>query len=298
MKGMIEQFEAYLIDNRWYSSNTVSNYLRTLDKFNEYLLSVSLWSHGVEECEKITLHNVGSYIRWQRENWLSVRTCNNQLAAIRKYLRFCMQQWLCVIDYKSIENWKEYKKKIWYLSEEEQEKLIYVAQHDMKTPEVVRMRNLAMVYLFLYTWMRVSELCNLKVEDIAEEMQIEWKWWSLRPTYLFNKHIQVINLYWFLRKWKHIESDYVFCSHSRNYPSRKMSRNAVEKIIKTLWEKAWIELFPHKLRHTFATNLLKQGTNLYHIQKLLGHANINTTIWYLWATNYELENEVKKLHLI
>lgn len=294
MKGMIKQFEDYLRDNRGYSENTISNYLRTLYKFDEYLQKITL-DRGVEECEKIKLYNVSFYISEQRDSWLSVRTCNNQLASIRKYLRFCKQQWYDVIDYKCIENWKEYKRKIWYLSEEEQEKLIYTAQHDMKTPELVRMRNLAMVYLFLYTWMRVSELCNLRVDDIAEEMQIEGKWWSLRPTYLFNKHIRVINLYRFLRRWKHIESDYVFCSHSKNYPSWKMSRNSVEKVIKTLWQKAWIDLFPHKLRHTFATNLLKQGTNLYHIQRLLGHASINTTIWYLWATNYELENEVKKL---
>lgn len=295
MKSLMEWFEDYLRYNRWYSVNTINNYMRTLWKFNDYLFKFTMGDYGVEECEKITLYHVSSYVSELRDSWISVRTANNQLAAIRKYLRYCLQNWYKVIDYKCIEDWKEYKKKIWYLSEEEQKKVIWTAQHDMKTPELVRMRNLAMIYLFLYTWMRVSELCNLKVKDIAEEMQIQGKGWMIRPTYLFNEHIRVINLYWFLREGKRIYSDYVFCSHSKNYPAWKLSRNSVEKIIKTIWIKAWVELFPHKLRHTFATNLLKQGTNLYLIQRLLWHASISTTIGYLWATNSELENEVKKL---
>ena len=294
-KSIKEQFIDWLNYNKGYSINTVDNYTRSIERFDKFLLDLSFWKHGVEECEEIKLFEISMFVSDLRDSWLQVRTCNNILSALRKYLRFCSSLWFNVMDYKTIEMWKEYKKKIWYLSEEEQKKLINIAKHD-KTPELIRMRNLAIIYLFLYTWMRVSELADLKVDDIAEEFQITWKWWSVRPTYLFNEHMRVLNLYRFLRKGKHIYSDYVFCSHSRNYPSRKMSRNSIESIIKKMWEKAGIShLFPHKLRHTFATNLLKQWTNLFLIQQLLWHKSISTTQCYLWATNTELENEIKKL---
>lgn len=295
MKDLKSQFKDWLKNVKWYSNNTVDNYWRSLDRFDRYLLDLSFWKHGVEECEQIKLFEISMFVSSLRDEWLEVRTCNNILSALRKYLRFCLIMWYNVIDYKMIEMWREYKKKIWFLTEEEQRRLIQAARDD-NTPELVRFRNLAIIYLLMYTWMRVSELADLKVEDIAEEMQICWKGWSLRPTYLMSEHLRIIRLYRFMREWKHIYSDYVFCSHSRNYPAWKMSRNSIENILRKLGEKAGIHhLFPHLLRHTFAKNLLDQWTNLYFIQQLLGHKSISTTTTYLGATNTELENEVMKL---
>lgn len=295
MKDLKSQFKDWLKNVKWYSNNTVDNYWRSLERFDRYLLDLSFWKHGVEECEQIKLFEISMFVSSLRDEWLEVRTCNNILSALRKYLRFCLIMWYKVIDYKMIEMWKEYKKKIWFLTEEEQRRLIQAARDD-NTPELVRFRNLAIIYLLMYTWMRVSELADLKVEDIAEEMQICWKGWSLRPTYLMSEHLRIIRLYRFMREWKHIYSDYVFCSHSRNYPAWKMSRNSIENILRKLGEKAGIpHLFPHLLRHTFAKNLLDQWTNLYFIQQLLGHKSISTTTTYLGATNTELENEVMKL---
>ena len=295
MKDLKSQFKDWLKNVKGYSNNTVDNYWRSLERFDKYLLELSFWKHGVDECEQIKLFEISMFVSSLRDEGLEVRTCNNILSALRKYLRFCLIMWYKVIDYKMIEMWKEYKKKIWFLTEEEQRRLIQAARDD-NTPELVRFRNLAIIYLLMYTWMRVSELADLKVEDIAEEMQICWKGWSLRPTYLMSEHLRIIRLYRFMREWKHIYSDYVFCSHSRNYPAWKMSRNSIENILRKLGEKAGIpHLFPHLLRHTFAKNLLDQWTNLYFIQQLLGHKSISTTTTYLGATNTELENEVMKL---
>ena len=230
-KSLKDLYSEWLKNNKWYSLNTVDNYTRSINRFDNFIKNLSFDGYWVEECEKIKLYHISLFISDLRDQWLEVRTCNNILSAIRKFLRFCLILWYKVIDYNAIEYWKEYKKKIWYLSEEEQKRLINTARHD-KTPELIRMRNLSIIYLFLYTWMRVSELADLKVEQIAEEFQIAWKWWTVRPTYLFNDHIRCLNLYWFLREWKKIYSDYAFCSHSRNYPSRKMSRNSIENIIK------------------------------------------------------------------
>lgn len=71
---------------------------------------------------------------------------------------------------------------------------------------------------------------------------------------------------------------------------KKLSRNSVEKIISKGAEDAGIttKVFPHKLRHTFATNLLRSNAPLIHIQKLLGHSSVQTTEMYLTVLNSEL----------
>ena len=70
--------------------------------------------------------------------------------------------------------------------------------------------------------------------------------------------------------------------------NRKLSNVSIEKIIKDgAVRKAWItgRVFPHKLRHTFATNLLRSNAPLPHIQQLLGHSNLTTTQIYLTVLN-------------
>ena len=103
--------------------------------------------------------------------------------------------------------------------------------------------------------------------------------------------LDIIRLYLYLREWKHIESEYLFCSHATNTKWHKLTRTAVEMIVKTAGINAWISnpVWPHKLRHTFATSLLRRWWNLYYIKELLGHQHITTTQTYLTATNSDLK---------
>lgn len=161
---------------------------------------------------------------------------------------------------------------------------------DKTTDELTKVRNQCMCSLFLHTWLRVSELNALKTADLEEELQILGKWWELRVVYIFNEHIRILNLYLFLRKRKHIDSDYLFISHSNNSKWRRLSRSSIANIISDIAKKAGIEknVHPHLLRHTFATNILRKWWNVYYIQRLLGHKNITTTQLYLDATNVDL----------
>ena len=145
--------------------------------------------------------------------------------------------------------------------------------------------------MLLYTWLRVSELCNIKLDDVKKELQVIWKNSTIRLVYLFQDHVNILRLYLFLREGKKIQSDYLFCSHSSNSKWKKLSRNTVESIVREAWEKAWLSepVWPHKLRHTFATDLLRRWWNIYYIKELLWHASVTTTQNYLSATNKDLQ---------
>jgi site-specific recombinase XerD len=152
----------------------------------------------------------------------------------------------------------------------------------------MKTRNYLIVYMLVYTGVRVTELINIKVDDINDELIIKWKGWKYRPIKLFKDDLDLIKLYLFMRR--KYKSDYLFISLSHNNMWEQISRVAVENIVRDGWIKAWIKtkIFPHKLRHTFATSLLRRNANLYHIKELLWHSSISTTQTYLSVVNSEL----------
>ena len=288
---LINKFVDRLKENRWFSINTVNNYRRTIILFDKYLKSISLWSWGVEQCEKIRLINVNFFIQSQKNQKKDTRTCNNYLACLKNFLRFCLIMWYNVEDYRKIMYAREVKKKIDCLDDDECTKLMkYFKKIKCKNhkEELIKTRNLCIVQLLLYTWLRVSELCNIKVSEIKKELQIIWKGGKRRVVFLYPEDLKLIDLYLFLRHDKH---EYLFISHSTNYEWKKLSRVTVEEIVREWAKNAWLEwrIFPHKLRHTFATNLLRAKVDLPHIQSLLWHSNLSTTQNYLTVLNTDLE---------
>lgn len=290
---MIKEYLERLKSIRGFSENTVKNYARTIYRFDDYCRAVSFNSWGVNDCENIKIHLIDSFINKQRFNGKDVRTCNNYLACIKLYLRFCILKDRDTEDPRKIMFAREHKKKIDSLTDEELNKLFsYFKNVKAKThtEEIIKTRNLLIMQLLLYTWLRVSELANIKIKDIAEEMQIIGKWGKRRVINLYKEDLDLIDLYLFLRK--DIEGEYLFISLSKNSLGRKLSTVSIEKVIRKAGEKSWVDkkVFPHILRHTFATKLLRWKANIFHIQQLLGHASIQTTQAYLTVLNSELRD--------
>jgi len=287
----IETFINRIKVNRQFAQSTISSYTRTLKRFDDYLRDLSFNKRWVEDTDKIKVWDVEQFIWREKLRWKAAKTCNWYLACIRDFIAFAERSWEDVINYKQILLMKEPKRKIEALTENEVQKLLAYMRWDKTKDELTKTRDLAMVSVLLFTWLRVSELCNIKVEDVQNELQIIGKNSSLRLVYLFQEHLSLIRLYLFLRQGKHIDSEYLFCSHASNSKWKQLSRVTVEEIVKNAGIKAWLTnpVWPHKLRHTFATSLLRRWWNIYYIKELLGHQHITTTQTYLSATNNDLK---------
>lgn len=289
------RFLSRLKFNRWYSENTIENYKLCLNQFDKFLKE-KRW-RSINECEKICLLDIETFYQWELRKWKKTKTCNLYLSWIKSYLKYCAILWKNVMNTDSIIRWKEADNKIESLNDEDSKKLIEYFKNLYsinKRKNIIYKRNFCMVWLLFYTWLRISELRNLKRNQISEYMQIIWKWNKLRWINLYEEDLEVVNDYLNLRKDKYED---LFISFDKNNYWKKLSKNIMERIIKEWWEKAWLSerVRPHKLRHTFATNLLRNWVKLEYIQKLLWHSSILTTQIYLTVQNNEIRESQSKM---
>ena len=292
---MIEKFINRLTINRNSPKNTTDNYKRVLEKFDDFLVSSSFWEVTLKNPETVKMYFIDQWIAIQREK-KSIKTCNLYVGAIRSFFRFCLYMELPVLNYKWINFSKEPQRNIEYLNDEEIESIFQEIKKrhvKNKNQELIKIRDLCIVKLLFYTGLRVSELLNLKKEDLKDDMiQIIGKGWIHRVTFLkrWTEERRLIEYYLRLR-----DDDYeqLFINHSHNEPW-KLSRNAVESMVKKEWAKIGIKVRPHIFRHSFATKLIRKKASIFHIQRLLWHKNIQTTQNYLWCLDKELE-EVQEL---
>ena len=161
-------------------------------------------------------------------------------------------------------------------------------------------RNKAIVEGLFSCGLRVSELCQLKLQDLYLDegfIRVNGKGSKQRLVPISKTAVEQLRL-WFIDRNgiepKHGFEDYVFLSNFK----KNMSRITVFHFLKELVELAGIQkaVSPHTLRHSFATSLLEGGANLRAIQAMLGHESIGTTQIYLHTDTRRLREEILEHH--
>jgi integrase/recombinase XerD len=158
------------------------------------------------------------------------------------------------------------------------------------------LRKYAMVRLLLFSGIRVSELCNLKTEDLDLDTGsvriVGGKGDKERIVLISEETLMVMRDFYKERIENGVTSEYFFTSQKGS----KFHTSTIEKIVRESAKEAGIvkRVTPHVLRHTFATNVLKNGGDIRFIQKLLGHASIGTTEIYTHIDDETMREMFKK----
>lgn len=162
-----------------------------------------------------------------------------------------------------------------------------------------RLQSLVIIRLLYETGMRVSELCDLNVSDIdplkmsasirtKKTAKIRTIFWSVE-THIFIKE--------YLRERKELNSTPAFFvgKFTDGTPTKRMTTRTVQRMIKSLCEKAKIEknITPHSFRHGKAHRVLDLGGNPKDVQAILGHCNPVSSFTYLQWNNKEFEARAK-----
>ncbi|MDX2191128.1 MAG: tyrosine-type recombinase/integrase [Bacteroidota bacterium] len=252
-----------------YSENTIKNYSGL---FEEYINYYNTLDYKTIDETKIT-----AYLRYLvMERKVSASAQNQAINAIKFYYERCLggQRKIYTVDRP-----KEEKRLPTVLSEAEVAALLNATDN---------IKHKAILMTIYASGLRISEAINLKITDIdSERMQIrieQGKGKKDRYSLLSAKLLDILRLYF--KKYKPVI--YLFeGAKNEQYASR-----SIQSIMKIACQKAGItkQVSVHTLRHSFATHLLENGTDLRYIQSLLGHESSKTTEIYTHITTKGFSN--------
>lgn len=156
-------------------------------------------------------------------------------------------------------------------------------------------RDIAIFELMINTGLREAEVCNLQLSDVIVSdrkgtvIVRSGKGEKYREVPLNIDARKAITAYLEVRPDR---GNYLFVSNK----SDRLSESQLYRIIRKYADMADVNVYPHKLRHTFATKLLRDGgVDLVTVKELLGHTSINTTAIYTKANKQDMEKAVEKL---
>lgn len=287
---MIEKFINYLQYEKRYSSHTLIAYNNDLFEFENFL----------KQTFEITLFTEVSAI--QIRNWvvvlmekeLSPKTIRRKLSAVKMYFKFLMiDGQISQSPYQKITLPKVAKRLPVFVEESKME--FFLDPKEFET-DICGLRDQLIIEIFYSTGIRLSELINLKLNDIQKDrlkvlgkrnkeriIPITEQLSTLIQIYLKKREeYDIHQLQWLLLtdSGNKLYSQFVY--RKVNFYLSKISTNKKKS--------------PHVLRHTFATHLLNKGADLNAVKELLGHASLAATQVYTHNTIEKLKNIYNQAH--
>ncbi len=298
MDKLINQFLEYLEIEKGRSLNTVQNYHFYLNRFAE-------WSK-IKKPEQINQDLVRSYRIWlnrqtdNRGEVLEKSTQNYHLIALRSFLKYLSKIDVNSMAPEKIELAKMPQRQVDFLEGPDLERLLEAPLKSAE-PEIIKLRDKAILELLFSTGLRVSELSKLNQDQInlaKEEFTVRGKGSKLRVVFLSNQAKHWLKQY--LEKRKDL-SPSLFVRHDRakgKKEAENLTPRSIQRLIKKYAKEAGIakDITPHTMRHSFATDLLINGADIRSVQSMLGHSSITTTQIYTHLTDHQLREVYKTFH--
>ena len=260
-------------------------------KYHLYLLNISKISNTfIKNIDIDDIYTYMAFVEENREN--NAKTRARKISCLKSFYKYLYNR-TKIIKYdisEELETPKLPKRVPIYMSQEECQILL----NSIESRNTLR--DKCIIALFLNTGIRLSELCNINIEDIKEDsITITGKGNKQRIIYLNDICLKYINLYLKYRnkKYKNIEinTNALFLSERKLRISKRAIQHLVVNAIKNA--KLSDKYTVHKLRHTAATMLYRAGVDIRTLQELLGHTSIATTQLYTHIDNNDIKKAVK-----
>jgi len=274
----IKQFKNYLKLERSLSDNSVEAYVRDVIKLKQF----AEFSNLADSPLKLESHQLNEFLQSLGEDEYSAYSQARMLSGLKAFYKFLIhEEYISADPTELLESPKLGRKLPDVLSVQEIDSIL---EHiDMSTPE--GMRNRAILETMYSSGLRVSELVNLRINNVYFDigfLRILGKGSKERLVPIGKTAMKFLKIY--LEEVRcHIKikpgnENYVFL----NRRGARLTRVMVFIIIKDLAKMSGIhkKVSPHTLRHSFATHLIEGGADLRAVQEMLGHESITTTEIY------------------
>ena len=282
----IDDFLEYLLVIKKHSDNTIINYRVDLLEFMEFT------SNNIN----IMKDDVSNYLKYLYENNTSKSSIARKLSSLRSFYNYLVKNDIVKNNYFiTIKNPKKDSSLPKYVKEEDIDKMFLVPD----TRKWIGERNLLIIRMLYSTGLRVSELVNIKLDDISindRTIKVLGKGSKERIVVFGHNTKEALDNY-LNRGRKEVDyhnSKYLFLNKDGN----RLSDRYVRKIIDDIIVKSSIEMHvsPHMLRHTFATGMLNNGADLVSVKELLGHESLNTTSIYTHVSDDKIREIYNRAH--
>ncbi|MFC1984126.1 tyrosine recombinase XerC [Chloroflexota bacterium] len=289
MQAVFNKYINYLEAERNASPYTVRNYTTDLLGFFQFLRDKEIDS--LKEVDRLTLRD---YLSHLMENGFVKASIARKLSAIRSFYRYLLREEIIATSPVATTSSPKLDRRLpSFLTREEINRLLEAP--NLSTPQGLRDR--ALLELLYASGLRVSELVSLNLEQVnldTNEIRVWGKGSKERIVLMGQPAARALTAY--LRQGRpellgKKESSALFL----NRYGRRLIERRVQRILEKYTNIAGMgkRVYPHMLRHTFATHLLDGGADLRVVQELLGHASLSSTQIYTHVS----KSQARKVYL-
>lgn len=287
-----DEYITYVRLEKNYSPYTISEYRTDIDAFLSFLEK-----EGITNLNDVSYPVARHYVTTLYDNGLSRSTISRKISSVRSFFKFANARY-DVADYafRSLHHPKKEERLPAFFYEEELSSLFSICEgEDRKS-----LRDRAILEMLYATGIRVSELISIRLKDIDHHLGIVLVMGKGRKeryvpfgsfaeealqAYIENSRLALM---------KNKVHDQLFV----NLRGDPLTDRGVRYILNAMMEEASLhsKIFPHMIRHSFATHLLSNGADMRTVQELLGHTHLSSTQVYTHITKEHLRTTYMNTH--
>jgi len=289
MQAVFNKYINYLEVERNASPYTVRNYTTDLLGFFQFLKD-----RGINSLKEVDRHTLRDYLSQLMEKGFVKASIARKLSAIRSFYRYLLREEIISTSPVATTSSPKLDKRLpSFLTIGEVERLLEAP--DLSTPQGLRDR--ALMELLYASGLRVSELVSLNLERVnldTNEIRVWGKGSKERVVLIGEPAARALTAY-----LNQSRSELLGKKRSNALLLNRYGKRLVERRVQRILEKyaniinIGKRVYPHMLRHTFATHLLDGGADLRVVQELLGHASLSSTQIYTHVS----KSQAKKVYL-
>ena len=284
----ISAFKDYLLYEKKFSAHTIQAYIKDLEEFRQFYIEKS----QIQELDNINYPEIRSWVVSLVSYQLSNISINRKIASLKAFYKFLQK--IKVIESSPLAKHKALKteKKI---AIPFSEKEINTVNDEINNDSTL---NQLIIELFYSTGIRRSELINLQLKDVDfynKTIKVLGKRNKERIIPLLDNLSLLINEYLIERNQIEIsDSEFLLI----NKKGKKLNDTFIYRLVTSTFNSVTskVKKSPHILRHSFATHLLNNGSDLNSVKELLGHSSLASTQVYTHNSLKELKNVYLKSH--
>ncbi len=287
-----DEYISYVRLEKNYSSLTVAEYEKDVDAFLDFLLI-----EGITDLNEVTYQNARLYVTGLYDAGFARASISRKISSVRSFFKFANARYdISDMAFRSLHHPKKEERLPAFFYEKELEQLFLASEGTDKKS----LRDFALLELLYATGMRVSELVSLRIKDVDDYLGIVMVMGKGRKErYIpYGSYAQTALDEYFKSSrpqlMKQKEHDMVFV----NLRGDPLTDRGVRHILTSMMERASIhsKIYPHMIRHSFATHLLASGADMRSVQELLGHSHLSSTQVYTHITKEHLRNTYMNTH--